>query len=116
MPTPAPSKAINKGPKFSSSPTEHPPPPGPLYGLLSSSSSRPGLFYPLRLLLDRLSDFCGLLWRFYGRDTLHEPGNDPTGFGVGLTLGGELLTQDGDQLRFISRLIALGRSGQYDVH
>jgi hypothetical protein len=52
----------------------------------------------LLLLPDRLSRFCGLLWRFYGRDTLHQSGNDPTGFGVGLSLGLQLLPECGDKL------------------
>src|SRR5215218_995316 len=78
--------------------SKHSPPPRPaLYAPLGASRSRVGLC-PLRLLLDRLSDFCGLLWRFYGRDTLHQPGNDPTGLGVRLALGLQLLSECGDKL------------------
>src|SRR5829696_103384 len=45
----------------SASSAEHPAPPGtPLCGLLSLSSSRPGL-YPLWLLLDCIGGFCRLL-------------------------------------------------------
>ena len=48
---------------------------------------------PALLLVGRLGRLRGFLRGFYGRDPLHQPGDDPTGFGVGLALGFELLPE-----------------------
>ena len=58
---------------------EHSSPPRALYALLCAWNVGPGLF-PFR-------PFMGVLGGFYGGDTLHQSGDDPTGFCVGLALG-----------------------------
>ena len=70
---------------------EHPTPPGAaLYALLSAWGIGPGL-YPFR-------PFLGVVWGFYGRDAFHQPGDDPTGFCVGLALLVELVVQTLDTI------------------
>jgi hypothetical protein len=78
---------IQRGPVTLS--PEHPTLPRALYGLLSPSRIGPGRF-SLRIALDCFRGFWRLCWRFYGWDALHQPGDDPPGFGVGLALGLEL--------------------------
>src|SRR5215213_6808390 len=72
-------------------PPEHPPPPRAFCTLLSAWGIGPGLPPPTLLLIDRLRglsfaslSFCSSAGRgLYGRDALHQSGDDPAGLGVG---------------------------------
>src|SRR5215212_5665044 len=64
---------------------EHPPPPRPPYALLRPRGIGTGRT-PLRLPLGRLGRSWRVCGRLYGRDALHQPGDDPPRLGVGLAL------------------------------